>query len=112
MPGRDAVSLRGIKKNDTVTILTGNSSGKTGKVLEVFPEKQRAYVEGCQLQKKTLRKTQSNPQGGIVDKEGPIHISNLLLFCPHCKKGVRTSVVRDGTKGIRKCRKCSHSFDS
>lgn len=67
-----------IKKDDTVKILAGNDKGKQGRVLEVFPTKQKAIVEGINVVKKHQKPSASNPQGGIVEAEAPIHISNLM----------------------------------
>ena len=103
-----------IKRNDMVQVISGSaaSGGKTGKVLQVVPAKGRAIVEGVNHIKKMLRKSQDNPQGAIVEKEAPVAISNLLLYCPHCKKGVRVSYVRtEAGKGSRKCKICGHGFD-
>ncbi len=66
-----------IKKGDTVTVISGNDRGKTGKVLQVLPDGDRALVEGIQFVKKHMRKTQDNPQGGVFEKEAPVHLSNL-----------------------------------
>lgn len=66
-----------IKKGETVTVLAGDDKGKTGKVLSVTGD--RVLVEGLKLVKKHMRKTQDNPQGGIFDKESPIHVSNLKI---------------------------------
>lgn len=66
-----------IKKGDTVQIIAGDDSGKKGKVLQVLPETGRALVEGLNFVKKHMRKTQDNPQGGVFEKEAPIHLSNL-----------------------------------
>jgi large subunit ribosomal protein L24 len=66
-----------IKKGDVVRVLSGDSRGKTGKVLQVLPGSERAVVEGVNFVKKHLRKTQDNPQGGVFEKEASIHISNL-----------------------------------
>lgn len=102
-----------IKKNDMVMATAGASRGRTGKVLDIEPVKGRVLVEGLNLRKKTLRKSQDNPQGGIVDKEAAIAISNLMLFCPSCKKGVRVRRVRTGAKSVRVCATagCDHKFD-
>ena len=96
-----------IKKNDIVYVLTGRDSGKTGKVFHVFPKKGVALVEGINYIKKHARKSQDNPQGGIVQKENPIHISNLALFCKTCNKPARlgSSSLADGTKS-RFCKRC------
>jgi len=84
---------------------------KSGKVLQVLPAQGRALVEGLNLIKKTLRKTQDNPQGAIAEKEAPLALSNLLLYCPECKRGVKTSRSREGGRSVRKCRRCNHLFD-
>lgn len=105
------MSIPKVKKNDVVTAVAGAQKGKSGKVLFVYRQKNRAIVEGLNLVKKTLRKSQENPQGGIVEKEGSIALSNLMLFCPDCKKGVRIKREKDGEKRIRRCAGCGHSFD-
>jgi large subunit ribosomal protein L24 len=66
-----------IKKGDLVKAISGDDRGKTGKVLQVLPGADRALVEGLNIVKKHMRKTQDNPQGGVFDKEASIHISNL-----------------------------------
>jgi large subunit ribosomal protein L24 len=101
-----------IKKNDTVIATAGTDVGKTGKVLQVLPARGRALVEGLNVVKKTMRKTQDNPQGGITEKEAPIELSNLMPYCPHDKKGVKVRVELDGDKKLRKCKVCGHSFDA
>ena len=68
-----------IKKGDTVQITTGNDAGKTGRVIKVYLHKDRAIVEGVNIVKKHARPTQDNPQGGIIEKESSIHISNIML---------------------------------
>ncbi len=100
-----------IRKNDIVVATRGRDSGKTGKVLQVLVRKDRALVEGLNLATKHLRKSQDNPQGGITQKEATIALSNLMLYCPQCKKGVRTARVTEGDKRVRKCKRCSHAFD-
>lgn len=67
-----------VKKNDVVVVLSGNERGKRGKILEVYPGKQRVIIEGVRMIKKHTRKSQDRPQGGIVEKEGTIHISNVM----------------------------------
>lgn len=96
-----------IRKNDTVKVIGGRDRGKTGKVLTVFPKTNRALVEGINFVKKHARKTQQDQQGGIVSKESPIHISNLLLLCKACNKPVKAGFTKlsDGTKA-RFCKSC------
>lgn len=90
----------GIKKGDKVFVLAGRDKGKTGKVIYVYPKKGRALIEGINLVKKHLRKSQQNPQGGIVSRETTIHLSNLSLLCPVSGKATRlkTLVAGDGSK--------------
>lgn len=68
-----------VKKNDEVVVISGNHKGETGKVLQVFPEKGHVLVEGVRIIKKHARRTQDRPDGGIIEKEGPIHISNVKV---------------------------------
>ena len=68
-----------IKKGDTVQVTTGNDAGKTGRVIKVYLDKDRIIVEGVNIVKKHARPTQDNPQGGIMEKEASIHISNIML---------------------------------
>ena len=68
-----------IKKGDTVQVTTGNDAGKTGRVIKVYQDKDRVVVEGVNIVKKQARPTQDNPQGGIIEKESSIHISNIML---------------------------------
>ena len=93
------MSLR-IRKGDKVKILSGKDRGKMGKVLHVYPLKGRALVEGINMVKKHMRKSQQNPSGAIVQKELPIHISNLSLLDPVSSKNTRikTLVAQDGSK--------------
>ena len=100
-----------VKKDDTVVVLTGKDKGKSGKILKVITKKNRVVVEGINMIKKHQKPTQANPEGGIINKEAPIHISNVLLFCPSCGKGVRTRKKIDGDRKIRVCIKCGNEFD-
>ncbi len=108
------MSVATIKKNDVVIVARGSSAGKTGKVLGVDRGKGRALVEGLNLVKKAIRKSQDNPQGGIVEKEASIALPNLRPYCPECKRGVRIRRRLDGDKRVRVCagRGCKHVFDS
>ena len=81
-----------IKKGDTVVVTAGNSKGQQGKVLEVLRKKDRAIVEGVNLMKKHTKPNAANPQGGILEQEAPVHISNLMLVDP--KTGEPTRIGR------------------
>ena len=89
-----------IKKNDTVVVLAGEDKGKTGKVLKVLVEMNRALVEGVNMVSKSTKPSAQNPQGGIVKQEAPIHISNLSLVDPKSGKATRVGikVTEDGKK--------------
>ena len=104
----------GIRHGDTVKIMSGRSKGKTGKVLSVDPAKGRVTVERANIIKKHTRANPSkNVRGGILDKEGPIHVSNVMLVCPGCGKHTRAGHTKlpDGTK-VRVCRRCNQTFES
>ncbi|MDD5557561.1 MAG: 50S ribosomal protein L24 [bacterium] len=98
-----------IRKDDIVIAVAGKErfSGKTGKVLKVFPGTGRAIVEGFNLSKRHMRPTQKNPKGGIIQKERSIHLSNVMPYCAKCQRGVRVGrrLLADGTRH-RYCRKC------
>jgi large subunit ribosomal protein L24 len=97
-----------IKKNDIVKILAGRDSGKSGKVLTVFPKKMKALVQGINMVKKhSRRQSNDQQQGGIIHKESAIDISNLMLICQKCSRAARIgfSKLSDGTK-VRICKKC------
>ena len=95
-----------IKKNDTVVVLAGEDKGKTGKVLKVLVEKNRALVEGVNMVSKSTKPSAQNPQGGIVKQEAPIHISNLSLVDPKSGKATRVGIkVTEDCKKVRIAKK-------
>ena len=94
-----------IKKNDTVVVLAGEDKGKTGKVLKVLVEKQRAIVEGVNLVSKSVKPSAKNPQGGFEKVEAPIHVSNLSLIDPKSGKATRVSIKHEGKNVIRIAKK-------
>jgi len=78
-----------IRKNDSVVVISGNSKGKTGKVLKVFPSENRVIVEGINLHKRHTKPSQKNPQGGITEKEAPINVSNVMILDPKTNEKTR-----------------------
>ena len=94
-----------IRKNDTVVVLAGVDKGKTGKVLKVLVEKQRALVEGVNIINKSTKPSAKNPQGGFVKQEAPIHISNLSLIDPKSGKATRVAIKHEGKNVIRIAKK-------
>ena len=104
--------MRKIRKDDTVEVISGKDRGKRGKVLKVLPKENRVFVEGVYILLRHMKPTQDNPQGGIIQKEGPVHISNVQLVCPRCNEKVRPGIgfKDDGTK-VRVCKKCGKNID-
>ena len=95
-----------IKKGDTVVVLSGEDKGKTGKVLKVLREKQRAIVEGVTIVTKSAKPSAKNPQGGFTKIEAPIHISNLSLIDPKSGKPTRIAIkVNEDGKKVRIAKK-------
>jgi len=101
-----------IKKNDTVVVMTGKEKGKKGRVLTVNPSKDSLLIEKINMIKKHMKPTRKYAQGGIIEKEAPIQISNVMLVCPKCAKPTRigASVLQDGRK-LRMCKKCREVID-
>lgn len=95
------MSTQRIKKDDLVIVRTGESAGKTGKVLAVNYKRGVAVVDGLNLHKKCIRKNEQAPNGQIVEIPGPIHLSNLMPYDAKAKKGVRVSYVREDGKSVR-----------
>ena len=108
-----AATTAGIKRGDQVRVMTGRDRGKAGRVLAVNPSKRTVTVEHSNMIKRHTRPNPSkNVKGGIVEKEGPIAISNVLLVCPACNKGSRLGhkLLPDGTK-VRVCRRCGNTIE-
>ena len=102
-----------LRKNDEVIVTCGKDKGKKGKILKVIPEKQKVIVEKVNFVKEFIRKDQSkNIQGGIMEKEAPIHVSNVRIFCSECGQGVRIKMLKlqDGKK-TRICYKCESNIE-
>ena len=100
-----------IKVNDTVEIITGREKGKKGKVLKVFPRSERVVVEKVNFIKRHTRPSQQNRQGGIVEKEGSIHVSNVMVFCKKCNRSVRARRLIGADKAKnRACARCGELF--
>ncbi len=101
-----------VRKNDMVMVIAGKEKGKTGKVLKVLPKTNRVVVEKVNFIKRHSRPTLRLRQGGIIQKEAPIHISNVLLLCLKCNQGVRTGTkfLEDGKKALI-CKKCGEIIE-
>ena len=102
-----------IRKKDMVLVVTGKDAGKKGRVLEVLTKKSLALVEGVNFVKRhTKPNPQRNVKGGIMEREAPVHVSNIMLICPECGKAARLGSRRleDGRK-VRICRACQGVVD-
>ena len=101
-----------VRRGDTVGVIAGKERGKRGKVLRVLPERGRVLVEKVNMVKKHQRPTQKLRQGGIIEREGPLALSNVLVVCSLCDGPVRMGiqVLADGRK-VRVCRRCREAID-
>lgn len=93
-----------IRKNDNVKVISGNDKGKKGKVLKVFPKDSRVIVEGINLRKRHTKPNQRNPQGGILEKESPVNVSNVMLIDPKSNETTRlgSQIILDEKTGKKK----------
>ena len=100
-----------VRKDDLVMVTTGKDKGKTGKVLRINKKKDRLVVEKVNLVKRHVKPSQKT-KGGIMEKEGLIHVSNVMIYCEKCSKPVRvgSKLLEDGKK-IRFCKKCNEAVD-
>jgi large subunit ribosomal protein L24 len=101
-----------VRRGDTVAVIAGRERGKRGKVLRVLPDEGRVLVEKVNMVKKHQRPTQKLRQGGIIEREGFLALSNVLLVCARCNRPSRAGmkILGDGRK-IRVCRRCGESID-
>ncbi|MDZ7374949.1 MAG: 50S ribosomal protein L24 [candidate division KSB1 bacterium] len=107
-----------VRKGDQVLVLSGVYKGKISRVLKVFPETQRVVVEGVNFIKRHTRPSQQNPQGGIIEKEAPIHASKVMVICPKCNRPTRVgrrtvwNERRQKNEHVRFCKKCGEMIVS
>jgi large subunit ribosomal protein L24 len=100
-----------IKKGDTVMVIGGRAKGRQGKVLSVDRFKHRVIVEKLNMIKRHVRPSRDS-KGGIIEKEGPIHVSNVMLVCPACGKPARVAVRRlEGGQRLRICKRCREAVE-
>jgi len=104
---------RKLKLNDKVEVICGKDRGRVGKVIRISSKDDRVVVEKINMVKRHTKPSVLNQQGGIIEKEAPIHISNLMLICPRCAKSVRVGrkVLEDGSR-VRICKKCGESVET
>ena len=101
-----------LKKDDIVQVIAGKEKGKKGKIMALFPDEGRVQIEKLNIFKRHMKADQKNNQGGIVEREGKINVTNVLLVCDKCGKGVRIKrkKLEDG-KRVRVCCKCGEVID-
>jgi large subunit ribosomal protein L24 len=101
-----------IKKNDVVMVIAGKDKGKSGRVISVFPKKDGVLVEKVNFIKRHTRPRGQTHKGGIVEREGAVHLSNVMVLCNKCDRPVRVRKLKlqDGTR-VRVCQKCGESLD-
>ena len=102
-----------VRKGDTVVVVTGKDRGKSGKVLSVLLRDRKVTVEKINLIKRHTKPNQQNRQGGILEREAPIHLSNVMIYCATCQKPVRvgSKALTDGTR-TRICKKCGQPIEA
>jgi large subunit ribosomal protein L24 len=97
----------GIKKDDTVILISGDEKGKSGRVLSILPSKDRLLVERLNMIKRHMKPSKKYSQGGIIEKEAPVRLSKVMLVCPKCSKPTRIgNTMLENGKKIRSCKKC------
>ncbi len=102
----------GIKKDDTVVVITGEEKDKKGRVLDVFPKADGLIIEGLNIIQRHMKPSKKYTQGGLIEKEAPIQRSNVLLVCPKCDKPTKIghNILENGKK-IRVCKKCGEVIE-
>jgi len=106
MAARDAIVRCRIRKNDTVMVITGRDRGKTGKVLRVLPGTGRVVIERLNIVKRHSKPRGTATSGGIVEKEAPLAVSNVMIMCDRCNAPVRIGIKAAGGAAARICRRC------
>ncbi|OHD56762.1 MAG: 50S ribosomal protein L24 [Spirochaetes bacterium GWF1_49_6] len=84
-----------VRKGDTVIVIAGSEKGKKGEIVRAMPTQNKVVVKGVNYVKKTIKKSKENPNGGFLEIEAPLHVSNVMLFCPKNGKGVRVGFTTD-----------------
>ncbi|NJP36015.1 50S ribosomal protein L24 [Alkalicoccus luteus] len=101
-----------VKKGDNVKIISGKDKGKEGKILEAYPKKDRVLVEGVNMVKKHAKPSQTNPQGGILNQEAPIHVSNVMVIDPKTNEPTRVGFKVEDGKKVRIAKKSGEALDN
>jgi large subunit ribosomal protein L24 len=100
-----------VKRDDNVLIIAGKDKGKSGKVMVAYPDKERVVVQNANMIIRHTKPRRQGEQGGRIQREGTINVSNVMLICPHCAKATRVGHAYDGDKKVRVCKKCGKNID-
>ncbi|MBI5197902.1 MAG: 50S ribosomal protein L24 [Nitrospirae bacterium] len=100
-----------VRKGDQVTVVSGKEKGKSGLVTHVIPAKGKVFVEKLNIVTKHMKPNAKNRQGGILEREGPIHVSNVMIVCPKCAQPTRIGIKRDAETRMRFCKACGEVVD-
>lgn len=100
-----------VKKGDNVVVISGKDKGKKGKILVAYPEDNRVVVQNVAMITKHVKPRRQGEPGGRIQKEGTIHVSNVMLVCPKCDKATRVGHKMEGDKKVRVCVKCGKNID-
>jgi large subunit ribosomal protein L24 len=104
--------MQKIRKGDTVKVISGNDRGRVGTVLQVLPKERRIIVKGVSMITRHLRPSAKHREGGIVQQEGTLALSDVLLVCPECDRPTRVGfVLSESGEKLRQCKQCKKTFD-
>ncbi len=104
-------SIKGVKKGDTVKVLSGKDRGKTGRVLHVHPAVGTVVIEGVNIAKKHTKPTRQMPQGGVIEQPAPLATGKVMVVCPQCGEASRVGFDRDEESVVRVCKSCGRNID-
>ena len=100
------INKMNVKKGDTVQVITGKDKGQTGKVISVLPKEGKVVVEKVNIVSRHVKARKQGDESGIIQKEAPLYVSKVMLFCPKCNRGVRSGRKIEGDKKVRVCKRC------
>ncbi|MGN0766963.1 MAG: 50S ribosomal protein L24 [Christensenellales bacterium] len=100
-----------VKTNDTVLVIAGKDKGKKGKIMKAMPEQERVVVQGVNMVTRHTKPRKQGDEGGRIQKEAAIHVSNVMLVCPKCNKPTRVAHAEEGGKKVRLCKQCNKAID-
>ena len=100
------INKMNVKKGDTVQVISGKDKGQTGKVISVLPKEGKVVVEKVNMVSRYVKARKQGDESGIIQKEAPLYVSKVMLFCPKCNRGVRSGRKVEGDKKVRVCKRC------